>query len=68
MSIIGFHRVLIACAILFCALFGGWSGLAWARDGGGVDLALAIIFLVAAAALGWYLTHLSRFLGRESGS
>lgn len=67
MSIVGFHRVLISCAVLFCLLFGVWSGLGWRRGGGPLDLALAVGFLAAAAALGWYLSRLDRFLGRSPG-
>lgn len=68
MSIVGFHRVLISCGILFCFLFGLWSGAAWSEEGGALDLALAAVFLLAAAALSWYLARLDRFLGRRSGS
>lgn len=68
MSIVGFHRVLISCAVLFCLLFGLWSGLAWRRDGGVLELAFGVVFLLAAAGLGWYLIHLDRFLGRQGGS
>lgn len=68
MSIVGFHRVLISCAILFCASFGIWSGLSWTREGALLDLILAVVFILGAAALTWYLTHLARFLGREPGT
>ena len=64
MSIVGFHRVLIATAILFCGVFGVWEALAFARRGGWVDLALAAAFGVAGCGLGFYLAHLNRFLDR----
>lgn len=67
MSIVAFHRVLISCAILFCLFFAIWSGMAWSRGGGALDLALAAVFLVAAAGFVWYLARLNRFLGREAG-
>lgn len=67
MSIVGFHRVLISCAVLFCLLFGVLSGLAWRRGGASLDLALAVVFLAAAVGLGWYLSRLDRFLGRSPG-
>lgn len=67
MSLVGFHRVLIACAILFCL----WVGLRWAtaftRSGASLDLVLAIGFGAAAVGLAWYLARLKRFLGREPG-
>lgn len=68
MSIVGFHKVLIVTAILFCAFFGVWEGLAYAREGGIGDLVLAVVFGIAATALGVYLARLDRFLGRETPS
>jgi hypothetical protein len=66
MSLIGFHKLLIATAILFCALFAVWQGVAFARDGGTLSLALAVAFALAAAGLTYYLANLQRFLNRES--
>lgn len=62
MSIIGFHRFLIATAILFCALFAAWEFRIFSADGGFGPLALAVIFALAAAGLTYYLANLSRFL------
>jgi hypothetical protein len=62
--VISFHRVLIGTAILFCLGFAVWAGAAYRTDGGAVPLALAIGFGVAGVALGYYLRHLDRFLGR----
>ena len=59
---INFHRALIATAIIFCAGFAVWSGAAFERGGGAVNLALATGFGVAALALMYYLKNLRRFL------
>lgn len=68
MSLIAFHRFLIAAAILFCLGFGLWELLA-VRDGGGVGaLALALIFTLLGIGLIVYLVHLGRFLGYDEGS
>lgn len=62
MSLIPFHRFLIAAAIVFCAGFAVWELFAFMEGGGLLDLALAVAFGAAAAAFGYYLRHLSRFL------
>jgi hypothetical protein len=68
MSLIGFHRFLIATAIIFCFGYGGWEFLA-ARDGAGLGaLALAVVFFVLGAGLTFYLVHLGRFLGYDEES
>ncbi|HIF56250.1 MAG: hypothetical protein ABGY10_07915 [bacterium] len=68
MSLIAFHRFLIAAGILFCLGFGLWEFLA-AREGGGVGaLALALIFTLFGIGLIVYLVHLGRFLGYDEGS
>jgi len=54
---IPFHRVLIMTAIFFCVGFALWS--LWRGQ-----MALGIAFLVLAAALTYYLSHLRRFIGR----
>lgn len=64
MSLVGFHKVLIASAILFCAGFGGWRLLHWSRGGSASDLLLGLAFGLAALALAVYLALLRRFLGR----
>jgi hypothetical protein len=66
MSLIGFHKLLIVTAILFCALFAVWQGVAFARDGVALSLALAAGFALAAAGLTYYLANLRRFLNKES--
>lgn len=65
MSLIAFHRFLIAVGIIFCGGFAVWELLRF-RDGyGWTSLLLALSFAVAAAALGYYLRHLRRFLGQD---
>lgn len=65
MSLIGFHKLLIATAIIFCALFAAWQGALFLREGAGGSLALAAFFALMAAALAYYLANLQRFLGRR---
>ena len=61
---IPFHRLLIGTAILFFAGFAIWSVL-WFRTNGQVAvLALGLGSGLVAAAFGYYLKHLRRFLGR----
>jgi hypothetical protein len=54
---IPFHRILITTGIVFCAGFGLWA--VWRGS-----MTLGIGFLVLAGVLGYYLRHLSRFIGR----
>jgi cytochrome b561 len=62
MSLIGFHRVLIASAIVFCAGFGVWQLFAFTRHGRMSDLLLSFAFGIAAGALILYLLFLRRVL------
>lgn len=62
MSLIHFHRFLIASAIAFCLGFAGWEFLAYTRGGGAVALVIAVAFAVAAVFLSVYLWHLRRIL------
>lgn len=62
MSLISFHRLLIAIAILFCLGYGAWELIAYFRGSGVRSLLLALIFAGAGIALGYYLRHLTRFL------
>lgn len=62
MSLISFHRFLIAAAIIFCGGFAIWELFAFVEGGGLSDLALAVAFGAAAAGFGYYLRNLSRFL------
>lgn len=61
---IPFHRFLIGTAIVFCLGFAWWAFAAYRSTGGGRELAFAIAFAVAGAALGYYLKNLNRFLHR----
>lgn len=67
MSLVGFHKVLIGAAILFCLLFGGWQILEFVRLGGWSRLALGGGFALAGGGLALYLGHLRRFLGETGG-
>ena len=66
MSLIGFHKLLIATAILFCALFAVWQGIIFSRTGAAMSVALTVAFALAAAGLTYYLANLQRFLNRKS--
>ncbi len=61
---IPFHKLLIGTAIAFCALMAVWSGWRYSAEGGSGMLVLGAAFVVAGAALSYYLRHLKRFLGR----
>lgn len=65
MSLIGFHKVLIASGILFCLGFGGWRLAAFLRDGAGADLLVVTASALAAAGLGVYLAKLDEILDRR---
>ena len=68
MSLIGFHRFLIATAILFCFGYGAWEFLA-AREADGISaLVLGFVFTLLGIGLTFYLVHLGRFLGYDEGS
>jgi hypothetical protein len=64
-SLISFHRFLIATGILFCFGFAGWELLLWwvTREWGSFFLGLT--FVVLGVALCFYLSRLGRFLGYE---
>ena len=63
MSLVPFHRVLIASAIVFCAGFSALELLAYTRGGGTLELVLGLAFAAAAGLLIVYLWHLRRILG-----
>jgi len=62
MSLISFHRLLIATAILFCGGFAVWELLRFREEPEVATLLIALAFAVAAGTLGYYLRHLSRIL------
>lgn len=61
---IPFHRFLIGTAICFCLGFAAWAFAAYRGTASLGDLALAVVFALAGALLGYYLLHLDRFLHR----
>ena len=63
MSIIGFHRFLIATAIVFCAVFAAWEFRIFASAGSLGALIIGVVFALAASGLAYYLANLTRFLG-----
>jgi len=66
-SLISFHKLLIATAIVFCAGYAGWEARVFITGNGGTwSLVLAILFALIAAGFVYYLIHLSRILGRET--
>ncbi len=62
MSLISFHRILIAVAIFFCA---GYAVYELPAVEGGGSLVISVVFFVFTALLSYYLWHLKRFLGVE---
>ena len=65
MSLVAFHRFLIATGIVFCFGFGAWEARAYVENGGTLALLLAVTFAVLGIALTLYLRRLNRFLGYE---
>jgi hypothetical protein len=61
MSLIGFHRFLIATAIVFCSGYAVWEF----DRGGSRGIIVGGIFALLTVALTFYLRHLGRFLGYE---
>lgn len=65
MSLIGFHRFLIATGIVFCFTFAGWELITWWVRGGTGALVLGGTFVVFGMLLVYYLRRLNRFLGYD---
>ena len=63
LSLISFHRILIAVAILFCAGYGAFELVAFSRGGGNGALVISGVFFLFTALLAYYLWRLKRFLG-----
>ena len=63
MSLLPFHRLLIATAIAFCLGFALWLLVHERPDT--FDVVLAGAFFVAGAGLSYYLFRLRHFLGLE---
>ena len=66
MSLIPFHRGLIAAAIVFCFGYAAWEILSFTRTGEALSLMVGAVFIVLGAALVYYLSRLARFLGYDS--
>jgi hypothetical protein len=62
MTLIGFHRLLISAAILFCGGFALREFSVFSETGGTLTLVLGITFGVLSVGLGYYLANLQRFL------
>lgn len=65
MSLIAFHRFLIAAGIVFCFGFAVWELMTWWVGRAPDALALGAVFLGLGAGLSFYLSRLRRFLGVE---
>ena len=63
MSLIGFHRVLIGTAILFCFGYAGWELTLWWVTRGWRSLVLGGTFVALGALLSFYLSKLHLFVG-----
>ena len=63
MSLLPFHRLLIATAIAFCLGFALWLLVHDRPDA--LDITLAVAFFVAGGGLAYYLFRLRHFLGLE---
>ena len=68
MSLLYFHRFLIACAIVFCAGFSFYELQAFQSGGGALALAVSAGFALAAITLAIYLRSLIKFLGLEGSA
>ncbi|MBI4545605.1 MAG: hypothetical protein HY703_10440 [Gemmatimonadetes bacterium] len=66
-SLIPFHRVLIASAIIFCFGFGVWELFAYMREGEPAQLLFGLIAAVAGTLLALYLWKLRRILKLPGG-
>lgn len=63
MSLISFHRFLIASAILFCFGYAAWELVHFWVVGEGGSLALGLVFVVLGVLLSIYLARLRRYVG-----
>ena len=67
MSLISFHRFLIATAIVFCFGFAIWELMTWWVGGESTALLLGGTFIVLGGVLSYYLARLRHFLGVDAG-
>ncbi|HCR04340.1 MAG TPA: hypothetical protein DIU18_04065 [Gemmatimonadetes bacterium] len=68
MSLISFHRFLIATAIVFCFGFAIWELMTWWASGELGALMLGGTFIALGGVLTFYLVRLRRFLGADTDS
>ena len=66
-SLLAFHRFLIAAAIAFCLGYAVWEARDWMETREVGALVIACVFVLLAAGLGVYLSRLERFLGYGRG-
>ena len=66
MSLIAFHRFLIATGITFCFGFAIWELMTWWVGRTPGALILGLTFVALGVLLAFYLARLRRFLGEES--
>jgi len=66
-SLLSFHRALIAVAILFCLGYGSWELMRLTRPATEGSFILGTLFILLGLGLLYYLTRLNRFLGYENG-
>ncbi len=62
-SLITFHRILIATGILFCVGYSGYELVEFTKMGGTRPLVLGVVFFLLGCGLSYYLWRLSHFLG-----
>jgi hypothetical protein len=64
-SLIAFHRTLIAAAIVFCLGYGSWEIFRSGPQGPEGSTVLGTVFIVLGLGLGYYLLRLNHFLGYD---
>lgn len=66
MSLISFHRFLIASAIVFCFGFAAWELMTWWVGRAPGALVIGSVFVLLGSGLIFYLSRLRSFLGMDS--
>jgi hypothetical protein len=66
MSLIAFHRFLIATGIVFCFGFAIWELMTWWVGRTPGALVLGLTFAALGVLLAFYLARLRRFLGHDA--
>jgi hypothetical protein len=66
MSLIAFHRFLIATGIVFCFGFAIWELMTWWVGRAPGALILGLTFVALGVLLAFYLARLRRFLGVDA--